>query len=131
MKMQVTKFSSINEMLDKLPATEMEIVECLRSLISNTLPNVRERLSYNVPFYFGNRRIVYIWPGSIAWGDRIKEGVEIGFCYGKFLSHNNYLEQNNRQQVFSKRIYRINEINTKLIEQLLVEANEIDELMKN
>lgn len=130
MKMQSIKLGCIKEMLNLLPADELEIVECLRSVIGNTLPTIREKLSYNVPFYFANKRIAYIWPGSIPWGNKTKKGVELGFCYGSLLSNYHYLEQNERQQVSSKRILNLKDINSSIIEQLLLEAFEIDKLHK-
>ncbi|NQV51648.1 MAG: DUF1801 domain-containing protein [Flavobacteriales bacterium] len=85
--MQPIKFQSVEEMLDFLPEDELLMTERLRSLIIECIPNVEERLSYNVPFYRLRRGICFIWPGAVAWGSkRSYEGVRLGFMQGNLLS---------------------------------------------
>ncbi|MCH8487328.1 MAG: DUF1801 domain-containing protein [Candidatus Cyclonatronum sp.] len=67
-KFQHTKFKTVGAFLDYLPEKEREIVEALRNLITESLPECEEKLSYNVPFYYRNSRICYIWPASFALG---------------------------------------------------------------
>ena len=109
--MQAEKFNSIVELLDFLPDDEKEIVLVLREVIKETAPELKEKLSYNVPFYFGNKRVMYIWPGSVAWGKHTKSGVQIGFTKAYLMDdHSNFLEKGNRKQVYTKTFYNIDEL---------------------
>ncbi|MDX1641781.1 MAG: DUF1801 domain-containing protein [Balneolaceae bacterium] len=75
----------MDEFLDFLPDDERSIVHYLRDLVLSTLHPIEEKLAYNVPFYYGQSRICYIWPASIPWGG-VNHGVILGFCRGYLLS---------------------------------------------
>jgi uncharacterized protein YdhG (YjbR/CyaY superfamily) len=62
------RFSSVAAMLDFLPADERALTEQLRELIISEAPDLKERLSFNVPFYKGRRDVCFIWPASVLWG---------------------------------------------------------------
>ena len=64
-KMQSVKFQHVNEFLDYLPEEELRVTEALRELILETIPNCREKLSYNVPCYHRHKSIGFLWPGSV------------------------------------------------------------------
>jgi uncharacterized protein YdhG (YjbR/CyaY superfamily) len=66
-KFQNVKFKNVDEFLDYLPDNEREIVDFLRDIVFNSLPNPLEKLSYNVPFYHLNSRVCFIWPASVPW----------------------------------------------------------------
>ena len=83
----------------------------LRELIKETALELKEKLSYNVPFYFGNKSIMYIWPGSVAWGEYAKPGVQIGFSKAYLMDdYSHFLEKGNRKQVCTKTFYNINQL---------------------
>ncbi len=49
------KFNSLLEFWDWLPEKERVIVDVLRQIIIENLPKYcKEKLAYNVPFYYGN-----------------------------------------------------------------------------
>ncbi len=125
-KFQNVSFKSISDFLSYLPEEELFIVERLRELIFDCIPDAKEKLSYNVPFYSRFSRICFIWPGSVPWGT-IKSGVLLGFCKGHLLSDISYLEVGERKEVYTKTFYNLKEINTPVIRQLLHEAAVIDE----
>ena len=77
-KMQPVNFKHIDEFLDYLPEQERRLVDFLREIVLDCIPDAREKLSYNVPYYSRNRRICFIWPSSIPWGKVKKEGVMFG-----------------------------------------------------
>ncbi len=79
------KFKSVDDFLEYLPKPERAIVDALRELIFSCLPDIEERLAYNVPFYYARKRLFFIWPSSIPWGG-IKEGVQLGFVRGSELA---------------------------------------------
>jgi hypothetical protein len=126
-KFQPFSFTDVSEFLSFLPEEELKIVEALRMLVMKCIPDVKEKLSYNVPFYFRYARICFIWPGSVPWGKKIKTGVELGFCKGHLLSDPSYLNIGNRKEVFIKTFHTLKEIDWDLLQQLLYEAIAIDE----
>ncbi len=130
-RMQCVDFRSMGELLAYLPEVQLEIVEKLRELVLGTLPEVKEYLSFNVPFYKRHKGICFIWPGAVAWGSKTWEGVEFGFSYGNLLTDEAaYLDRGKRKQVFSKRFFSPEEIDEDLLCAYLLEAAELDELMR-
>lgn len=126
-KFQNISFGSVGEFLDYLPENELLVVEELRNLVFECIPDVKEKLSYNVPFYSRNKRICFIWPASIPWGKVNMNGVQFGFTRGHLLSdYAKYLEKGNRKQVHSKTFFSIDEIDFELMREYLFEALEID-----
>jgi hypothetical protein len=83
-RFQNVKFRSVADFFDHLPDHETIIVNQLRDLIKATLPEVTEKLSYNVPFYKKHKRICYIWPSAVPWGN-VKEGRAYRICKRPFV----------------------------------------------
>ena len=130
-KMQNVKFHSIDDFLEYLPDQERVIVDKLREIILECMPHVREKLSYNVPYYFGYRRICFIWPAAVPWGKVPMDGVQLGFCQGNLLHDDiGYLEKGNRKQVSVKVFHSLNDIDENLLRAFLFEAVEVDEQLK-
>jgi uncharacterized protein YdhG (YjbR/CyaY superfamily) len=129
-KMQNVQFRSIDELSAFLPKDQLEIVERLRELVTECIPDVEERLSFNVPFYRRLGAVCFIWPGAVPWGSKTREGVEFGFNYGNLLSdEGQYLDKGTRKQVFSKRFFSAEEIREDVLRNLIFEAVEVDELL--
>ena len=123
---QKQKFRDAEEIVEFLPPEERDIFVCLRELIFKCIPEIREKISYNVPFYFMKKRILFIWPSSIPWS-RVKKGVTIGFCYGNLLvDEDNYLEKEDRKQVYMKTFQKKSEINIPVLKKLIFEAVVVD-----
>lgn len=124
---QQTKFKSLGEFLDFLPPNEFTIVEHLRSIIFEELPDCKEKLAYNVPFYYRHSRICFIWPASVPWGG-VDDGVALGFCKGNLLSDEiGYLEKQDRKEVRTKTFTSEKQIERDLLRSYLLEAKKIDE----
>jgi hypothetical protein len=125
------KFKSLLEFWEYIPEEERIIVDVLRQIVLKHLPSYcKEKLSYNVPCYYGKRRICLIWPGSVPWGG-IRDGVLFGFCYGNRLKDpNNYLTHGTNKQVFYKIFHSTDEIDYDAIVALLKEAVEVDNQFK-
>jgi hypothetical protein len=88
--------------------------------------NCKEKISYNVQFFYGNKGICIIWPATIPRGG-IKKGVLLGFWYGnKLIDKDNYLIHGTNKQVFYKIFYNVEDINIKAILKLLKEAVKLD-----
>ena len=122
------KIRSLVQLFEILPEEERIIVDVLRQIIPENLPDYcKEKISYNVPFFYGNKGICIIWPATIPRGG-IKQGVLLGFWYGNRIQDiDNYLTHGTNKQVFYKIFYSPKEINSRAIIKLLKEAIKIDE----
>jgi hypothetical protein len=128
-QMQNVQFRSLGELLDYLPENQLAIVERLRELVFECIPQVEEHLSFNVPFFRKNKLICFIWPGAVSWGNlKTWEGVEFGFNYGYLLADEaGYLDRGTRKQVFTKRFYSLKDLNEDILRDYLYEAAILDE----
>ena len=122
---------SLLQLFEMLPDEERIIVDVLRQIITENLPAYcKEKLSYNVPFFYGNKSICLIWPATIPRGG-IKEGVLLGFWYGNKLNDvDNYLTHGTNKQVFYKIFRSAEEIDEPAIIKLLKEAVQLDDTWK-
>lgn len=59
-KMQNVDFRNVEEFLEYLTDDERKIVECLRAIIIDCIPECKEKLSYNVPYFSKHSRICFI-----------------------------------------------------------------------
>lgn len=125
--MQPFQFPNIEAMLAYLPEDQLEIVDLLRNLVLETIPGVKEKLSFQVPFYSKHSTICLIWPGAVPWGSKTREGVELAFNKG-YLLHDpyGYLEKGSRKQIFNKRFFKPEDIQESILRQLLLDAMELD-----
>ena len=123
------KIRSLLQLFEALNENERIIVDVLRQIIIENLPPYcKEKISYNVPYFFGNKGICIVWPASIPRGG-IKEGVLLGFWYGnKLKDSDHYLTHGSNKQIFYKIFYSPDEINEQAIKKLLKEAVKIDGL---
>jgi hypothetical protein len=127
-KMQDVNFKSIEEFLEFIPKDERTIVEALRKLIFECIPDCEEKLSYNVPYYRRNYNICYLWPPSITWDGFSHDGVHLGFTYGNLLQDEiGYLERGKRKQVFWKSFYNLKDIDAHILQMYLLEAALVDQ----
>jgi hypothetical protein len=121
------KIKSVSHLYEVLPADERITVDVLRQIIKGNLPeNCREKISYNVPFFYGNKGICIVYPAFIPRGG-IKKGVLLGFWYGSRLRDaDNYLTHGTNKQIFYKIYNSVEEINERAIVKLLKEAVKLD-----
>lgn len=125
------KNRNLVELFSYLPEEEKIIVDVLRQIILSAYPNhIKEKMSYNVPFFYGNRGIAIIWPASVPRGG-IKSGVLLGFWHGnKLIDVENYLVHGTNKQVYFKIFQTAEEIDDKPILKLLEEAVKLDKSFK-
>jgi len=121
------KIRSLLHLFEMLPEEERIIVDVLRQIIIENLPGYcKEKISYNVPFFYGNKSICLVWPATIPRGG-IKEGVLLGFWYGNRLNDvDNYLTHGTNKQIFYKIFKSADEINEPAIVKILKEAVRLD-----
>ena len=131
--MQNVSFRNIDEFLEFLPQDQLDIVELLRKTIFECLPQVTEKLSYNVPFYRLNKGLCFIWPSAILWGKkRTNEGVRFGFNNGNLMQNEGgWLDKGTRKQIYWKDFSTRKEIDIEIVKSYIFEAALIDEQLKN
>jgi hypothetical protein len=121
------KIKSLVQLFELLPEEQRIMVDVLRQIILENLPaGTGEKLTYNVPYFYGRRGMCIIWPAAIPRGG-IKEGVLLGFWHGNRMTDaDNYLTRGTNRQVFYK-IYRTpEEIDEAPLVKLLKEAARVD-----
>lgn len=125
-KFQPVDFQDLDDLFAYLPEDELQMVQALRQLVYECIPEVREKLSYNVPFFRVKRNICFIWPGSVPWGGTF-EGVQFGFTKGHLMvNEDDYLEAGNRKYVRIRTFKSLKEIDFEKLRSLLYEAALID-----
>jgi len=129
MRKKFPKIESLVQLYDLLPENERIITDVLRQIIRQTLPkDCREKISFNVPYFYGNKGICIIWPSAIPGGG-IKKGVLLGFWYGNRLDDvDHYLTHGTNKQIFYKIYQTAEEIDELAIVKLLNEAVIVDHL---
>ena len=127
MALNSIKIRSVLQLYEAIPEHERIIVDILRQIITEQLPAYcKEKISYNVPFFYGHKGICIVWPATIPRSG-IKKGVLLGFWYGnKHADIDNYLTHGTNKQIFYKIYYSVDEINVKAIVKLLKEAVKLD-----
>lgn len=127
-KMQNVSFDSIEELLDFLPEDERVLTEFLRKLVFECVPDVEEKLSFNVPYYQRNAGLLFIWPGSVSWGKVTYQGVRLGFQQGYLLPDEiGFLDRGGRKQVFWRDFYALADIDVDLLRAYIYEAVLVDD----
>ena len=123
------KIISLVQLFDRLPENERIIVDVLRQIINENLPEYcKEKLAFGVPFFYGQRGICIIWPASIPRGG-FKKGVLLGFWQGnKLKDEDGYLTHGTNKKVFYKIYRNAEEIDEAAIVKLLKEAVQVDGL---
>ena len=121
------KIHNIEELVDIIPKEEWIILDVLRGIVMEKLPQYcKEKISFNVPFFFGNKGICIIWPASIPRGG-IGEGVLFGFWQGNMIRDpKNYLTKGTNKKVYYRIYKSTDEIDILLLNELLDEAIRID-----
>ena len=121
------KIKSLVQLYDLVPENESIITDVLRQIIKENLPDYcKEKISYNVPFFYGNKGICIIWPATVPGGG-IQMGVLLGFWYGcKLNDEDNYLTHGINKQIFYKIFHSAEEINGRAVIKLLKEAVKLD-----
>ncbi|UAY55408.1 DUF1801 domain-containing protein [Arachidicoccus terrestris] len=121
------KFRSLVELFDFLPREEATLTDMLREITIAALDGYgKEKLSYNVPFFYANRSICLIFPAAVPRSG-IKTGVLFGFWYGKWLiDKNRYLDRGTNKQVFYKIYQKVGDIDVAALTGLIREAVELD-----
>ena len=123
------KITSLLQLREALSENEWIIVDVLRQIIVETLPKTcKEKIAFNVPFFYGHKGICIVWPASIPRGGT-KEGVLLGFWQGnKLHDEGHYLVRGANKKIFYRIYKSIDDIEMEPVVKLLKEAVRVDEL---
>ncbi len=132
LKMQNVSFESVDDFLAFLPDDELNIVKALRQIVFSCIPDLTEKLSFNVPFYSRHRSLCFIWPAAVLWGKKKSyQGVRFGFIQGHLMSDEiGYLDRGNRKQIFYRDFLSLKEIDIEILKAYIYEAMIIDEQLR-
>ena len=122
---QQLRYRDVEDLIAQLPRDERELLLMLRELIFYSLPAVREKLSYNVPFYFLKKRLAFLWPASVPWGN-LSKGVALGFCQGAAFQDQQFFEKSEHRQIRRILFRHPSEVDPSVLRMLLHEASAID-----
>ena len=107
--------NKVDYFIDTLPEEQQKLVQLIRKLIHQVVPNVEERLSFKIPFYHYYGMFCYINP--------VKQGIDIGFCRGKDLLETfPQLQLKERAIIATLNIQHTNDIVTLEVHSLLTTA---------
>jgi hypothetical protein len=122
------RFTTVQELLDFLPKEERALTEELRELVISEAPELKERLSFNVPFYKLHRDVCFLWPASVSWGGRKSyEGVRFALTSGHLVTGcEPYLQRGGRKQVLWRDLSTITAADERSIRHLLQAAIVVD-----
>ena len=122
------KFQSLVEFRAFLPEEERVLADVLRGIVLDVLPaSCHEKLTYNVPFFYGKRRICFVWPAAVPWGG-FTQGVMLGFCHGPRISDpGEYLSHGTNKQLYYTIFNSATAIDEKKVTALLRAAVQVDE----
>lgn len=121
------RIQSLLQLFEILPEEERILVDILRQIILDNLPPYcQEKISYNVPFFYGNRGICIVWPAAIPRGG-IKKGVLLGFWQGyRLQDEDQYLIHGTNKKIFYKIFQSPEDIDEPAIVKLLQKAVALD-----
>jgi len=121
------KVKSIVHLYELLLENERLMVDVIRNIIIDVLPGrCKEKISFNVPYFYGNKGICIVWPASIKGGG-ITRGVLFGLWRGNELQdHTQYLTKGKNKKIFYKIFYSLEDIDESQIKSILTEAILLD-----
>ncbi len=131
-KMQNVSFKSIDEFMEFIPEDELKIVNMLRQLVFDCIPDALEKLSFNVPFYKRHKMVCFIWPASVFWGKKkTYEGVRFGFNNGYLINDEiKYLSKGDRKQIYWRDFVSVKDIDIDVLRSYIYEAIVLDDKTK-
>lgn len=116
------------DFLLSLPDHEAALVKRLHEIVITTLPELQCKFSYEVPYYFGKRRVCFIWPASKG-ASGVKDGVLLGFCEGHRIGdESGSMKMENRKQVGVIVYTSLKQIDPEVIIPLLQQAWLVDKM---
>jgi hypothetical protein len=114
--------SKVEQFINSQPKVHQELYWRLRDLIFKAAPNIEEKPTYGIAFYYYFGRVFYLGPLKTG-------GVDFGFCRGFELSNEqDLLATRNRNTVKSIEITSVDDIDEAAIMQVIQEALMVNEM---
>lgn len=114
------KFLTVDNFILSQDEHTRQLIFLLRDIVLSTSKEIKEKLSFNCPFYHYNGMLCYI---SIE-----KKTVYIGFCRGVLLKEKYpILEIKNRKLIASISYKNMEEVDVNLIQNILKDSMQLNE----
>ena len=98
-----------------------EMMDILRYIILSANTDMKEKISYGIPFFYMQKNICYL--------NQTKYGLDLGIVKGIGINRNfPGLELKDRKQVKTIRFQKLDDIDFELIHQILDEAIKLDRI---
>ena len=125
------KMKSLLELMEFITTDEALLVDILAQIVREHLPDYcKEKIAYNVPYFYGNKGICILWPASIPGGG-IKSGVLLGFWYGNRLADpHHYLDRGTNKRIYYKIFQSPEDVDLNQLGALMKEAIILDKSWK-
>jgi hypothetical protein len=109
----------IDDYILRLPDKEREIYIILREFIHECVPQVTEKISYGIPFFYLKKPFCYM--------HRHKGGVDLSFMAGHAMSNpHGALDMRDRSRVGSLHYDDVLEVDLEILKDTLLEAASFD-----
>lgn len=106
------RYKTVDDYIDSQNEEYIELILPVRNFICCKFPELEERISYNVPFYYLNGPLCYISPN--------KEGIYLGFTNGFKINEFPYdLVAEGRKQIKIFKIPFNHSINFDILEEIM------------
>ena len=84
------------------------------------------KISYGVPYFYGNRRVFFLWPASAAFGP--KSGLLFGFCQGAMMvDQHGYLDRSERKQLATLTLHSVADVPEQVLREYIQQALMLDQ----
>lgn len=124
--MKLAKHKDFDSFFEAILPTEQAICLRVRALILENFPELKEKFSYGVPYYFGNTRICFMYPASLPYSG-FAEGLRLGFTRGHLMSNEQgLLDMGDRKEVGYVLLSRESDIREGFLVEMLHEAVLLD-----
>lgn len=109
----------VESFIDKLAGQQRELADVLRHFILSVDPEIREKISYGIPFFYKEKNICYLNP--------VAAGIDLGFVKGsKFKRAFPGIEMKNRKKVRTIYLQNADTIDFELLLSAFHEALSLD-----
>ncbi len=124
--MKLAKHKDFDSFFEDLLPAEKVICLRVRELLLRNFPNMKEKFSYGVPYYWVFSRICFLYPASFPYSGS-EAGVAFGFARGHLLSNEQgLLDLGGRKEVAYIRLLDEKDVREEPLLEILHEAVLLD-----
>lgn len=109
----------IDDYILALPSQKREMYTLLRDVINETVPGVKEKIAYGIPFFHLKKPFCYLHQHN--------DGVDLSFPSGHLFAEKfPEMDKRNRKLVRTLHYQKVEDINLGLLQEVLIEAAKLD-----